>query len=232
MKHTTTVMMLLFLGFAASTYGQTDKRQHYFPVWTFHQDNVTIHGVSLGLWSFEREEPRRTHTNGIKYELIGIGLGMPLVGASSLVSESDSAFMVLKEKTLSERINGLSLSTTGTVCHCLTNGVTVGLVGQINFEVNGISASLVMNVTEKHSGVMATMLSNEAYYMNGLQIGLFNTGVKTRGVQIGATNRAPKVMKGVQLGIFNKTGRLKGVQLGLWNVNQKRKLPIINWNFK
>jgi len=53
--------------------------------------------------------------------------------------------------------------------------------------------------------------------MNGLQIGISNTGRRARGLQIG---------------LVNESDNLKGVQIGLWNVNKKRKLPIINWNFK
>lgn len=41
-----------------------------------------------------------------------------------------------------------------------------------------------------------------------------------------------KEFKGLQIGIRNKSDNMKGIQIGLWNVNGKRKLPIINWNFK
>jgi hypothetical protein len=38
------------------------------------------------------------------------------------------------------------------------------------------------------------------------------------------------IMRGLQIGIFNTSKHTKGVQLGIWNKNEKRKLPIINWN--
>ena len=38
--------------------------------------------------------------------------------------------------------------------------------------------------------------------------------------------------RGVQVGLINRSQSLTGVQFGLWNINQKRKFPIINWNFK
>lgn len=37
---------------------------------------------------------------------------------------------------------------------------------------------------------------------------------------------------GVQIGAVNQAKKLKGIQFGLWNVNEKRSLPIFNWNFK
>ena len=39
-------------------------------------------------------------------------------------------------------------------------------------------------------------------------------------------------MRGLQIGVVNKSKNLRGIQIGIWNVNQKRRLPLINWNFK
>ena len=229
MKHTKTIATILFLILTVCSYGQVGKRKNYFPIWTFHQDSINIHGISVGLWSFN-SEPRFTNTNGIKFELIGVGIGIPLIPRSPIVM-TDSAFVKLQKEPLSERINGLNLSTSGTVCHCLTNGLTAGLIGQINFQVNGISTSLFMNFSQKNNGIM-TALFNEAYYMSGLQIGLSNYGYKTNGLQLGLLSNGSKEMKGMQIGLYNKSEKLRGIQIGLWNVNQKRKLPLLNWNFK
>jgi hypothetical protein len=229
MRQTPNILTLLFLILTISSYGQVDKKKNYFPIWTFHKDSINIHGISVGLWSFN-SEPRFTNTNGIKIELIGVGIGIPLIPRSPIV-ETDSAFIKLEKEPLSERINGLNLSASGSACHCLTNGLTAGFIGQIHFQVNGISTSLFMNFTQRHNGVM-TALFNDAYYMNGLQIGLCNNGFKTKGVQIGGIGNYAKEMKGLQIGLYNKSEIFKGIQIGLWNVNQKRKLPLINWNFK
>jgi len=229
MRQITNILTMLFFILTISSYGQVDKRKNYFPIWTFHQDSINIHGISVGLWSFN-SEPRFTNTNGIKIELIGVGIGIPLIPRSPIV-ETDSAFIKLKQEPLSERINGLNLSASGSACHCLTNGLTAGFIGQIHFQVNGISSSLFMNFTQRHNGVM-TALFNDAYYMNGLQIGFSNNGYKTKGLQIGILGNNADEMNGLQIGIFNKSKNLKGLQIGLWNVNQKRKLPLINWNFK
>ncbi|MEG1230405.1 MAG: hypothetical protein RSD71_17075 [Flavobacterium sp.] len=214
MKNITILTTFLFLFLTVSSYGQINQKKDYFPGWTFHKDSINIHGISIGLWSFN-DEPRYTNTNGVKFELIGVGIALPLIPRSPIV-ETEEDFLKLNQKPLSERINGLSLSTSGTVCHCVTNGFTAGFIGQINFKVNGISTSLVMNLVQKQNGFMASMF-NDAYSVNGLQIGLGNTGVKARGVQIG---------------LINNSKNLKGIQIGLWNVNQKRKLPLINWNFR
>jgi hypothetical protein len=229
MRLTTIILTILFFILTISSYGQVDNRKNYFPIWTFHKDSINIHGISVGLWSFN-SEPRFTNTNGIKIELIGIGIGIPLIPRSPIV-ETDSAFIKLKQEPLSERINGLNLSASGSACHCLTNGLTAGFIGQMHFQVNGISTSLFMNFTQKHSGVM-TALFNDAYYMNGLQLGFSNNGYKTKGLQVGILENNADEMNGLQIALFNKSKKLKGIQIGLWNVNQRRKLPLINWNFK
>ena len=168
-------------------------------MWTYHQRNINIHGVSIGAFSV-RDKPRNTNTNGLKLELVGVGLLIPLIPESP-VAQSDSVFMKYQHEPISERINGISLSATGTACDCFANGISVGLVGQIQYKVNGISVSGFGNFAQIHNGIQISF-SNESYKMSGLQIGA-----------------------------FNKSHRTKGIQIGFWNINEKRKLPIINWSF-
>lgn len=227
MRNIQSLIILFFLAITITSFGQK-KKKNRFPISTFHKDSINIHGISIGLWSLG--ETRHTNTNGIKFELIGVGIFVPLMPKSPIV-KTDSAFIQIKKEPLSEKINGLNLSATGTSCHCLTNGVTIGFSGQINFQVNGISTSIFMNFTQKHNGVMIAM-TNEAYYMNGLQIGYFNGGFKTKGIQIGLFQNSAKNMKGIQVGLVNKSENLKGFQFGLWNTNGRRSLPFINWQFK
>lgn len=210
MKRILILLTLLTIAFTAG--GQ--KRKNYFLLWTYHQRNINIHGVSLGIGSV-RGEPRNTNTNGIKIELIGAGIAVPLIPESPIAT-NDSSFADEMAADVSERINGLSISASGTVCDCITNGITVGFLGQINLKVRGVSAAFFMNFTQSISGVHAAMIT-ESYQSNGIQIGAVNVGHRVNGLQIG---------------VFNKSSTLKGIQIGLWNVNQKRKLPLINWNFK
>lgn len=209
------IIIIALIALHVSSPGQINIKKNYFPVWTFHQDSIKIHGISLGFWSLS-SAPRITNTNGLKLELIGIGLLFGFLPRSPIV-DSDSAFNKLREKSLSEKINGLNLSTSGTACDCLTNGILAGTIGQISFQVNGISATFLFNFVEKNNGIMAAVFFNEAYYMNGMQIGFVNSGHKVTGLQIGLFNRAEKIY---------------GIQIGIWNVNQKQKLPVLNWNFE
>jgi hypothetical protein len=209
----TILSTVIFLSLTFNMFGQ-NKKKNFYPLWTFHDENVNIHGISLGFFSWNNNS-RNTTTNGVKIEFIGAGILIPLIPQSPIVN-SDSAFLSLRDTPLSESINGISLSGTGTWCDCLTNGVSIGLIGQINYQINGVSASNSVNFAQRHNGLQVAM-QNEAYYLNGVQLGLFNYSAKT---------------KGLQIGFFNRSKQLKGFQVGIWNVNPKRKLPLINWNFK
>lgn len=210
-------LLLLLLVVVASipSFGQKVQTQHRLPIWSHHQKNQRIHGVSIGLWSGFKE-PMNTNTNGIKLELIGAGIVLPLAPRSP-IDTNENAYIARISEPLSERINGLNLSASGSLCDCQTNGISLGMIGQYNRTVNGISASMIMNFSQNHNGIMAGGYISDAYKMNGIQLSLF-------------VNHS-KVTRGIQIALFNKSENLKGIQIGLWNVNQKRKMPIINWSF-
>ena len=213
---TRTFASIMFFVLTICSYGQNDNR---FPVWTFHKRNVNIHGLSVGLVSTVIDE-RNTNTNGIKLELIGVGLFVPLI----------PEFPTFEEQR-SERINGLSLSALGTVCDCLTNGLSIGGGSQLNYQVNGIALATMVNISEKQNGIMIAT-GNFTKITNGFQLGLTNGSSKINGVQIAFSVNESEKVRGLQIGIVNKTENLRGVQIGIWNVNEKRKLPLINWNFR
>jgi len=247
-----TISILLITSYA---FGQDTSQKNRFPVWTYHQKNVNIHGLSLGL--FSPTKPSHTNTNGMKVELIGVGILIPLIPKSPIAS-NDSEYVQLINEPLSERINGVFLSASGTACDCRTNGLVAGFVGHINNRVNGISAAGFVNFAQRHNGLQFAFI-NQSYRMNGMQAGGTNYASKTRGVQIAGysvsdtlkgaqfsgINNSKKMngvqvggynhsyeANGIQIGIVNKARNLKGIQFGLINVNQRRILPFVNWNFK
>jgi hypothetical protein len=197
------VLVLLFVVNSFFLISQNDTRQkkNRFLLWTYHHKNTQTHGLSVGLGSIPNKS-RNVITNGVKIEAIGVGLFVALTPFSP-ISESKEMFDSLRKQTLSEQINGISLSLSGTACNCETNGITLGGWAHYNYRVNGVSGVLWVNFTEIIRGVQFSLLWNDS----------FET-------------------KGVQIGLVNRSKNLKGFQFGLWNINQKRKLPLINWNFK
>jgi hypothetical protein len=195
------IFLLVFLvGFLQHSFAQ--QRKSYFPIWTFHQRNSNIHGLSIGLWS-GFDAPRRTNTNGLKVELIGLGFLSFQQHQNSQVAQNNIEFIANTKDTISERINGVVASPIGAYCNCNMNGISISGFAKLERRVNGISFAIFGNSVQIHRGIQLAVFSNEAYKMWGIQIGLFNRSHNTRGIQI-----------------------------GIWNRNEKRQIPLINWNFK
>ncbi|WP_100616345.1 LA_2272 family surface repeat-containing protein [Confluentibacter citreus] len=170
---------------------------------TFHTQNTTINGISVGAFPEFNEKKRFVRTNGIRLEIPGLGLVGLLANGS----------LIRKEET-DEIINGLNISG-GTMGNVSFNGITLALLVQSGTENNGIAIAGLWNGIDKSNGIQIAVLLNEATYSNGIQIALSNS---------------TEYMTGIQIGLLNKSKKTKGIQLGLWNINEKRKLPIINWN--
>jgi hypothetical protein len=193
----------------------TVKQKHRAPTWVYSDKNTNIYGASLGIGTV-RGNARFVNTFGVKLELIGVGLAVGLIPESP-VAQDENEFQSISKDTISENIYGLSISPLGSVCDCKVSGIALGGFGQIFYKVNGISITGAMTFSQRVNGLQAALLMNEVYWINGLQISAFNTSQKVNGIQIG---------------FINKTKKLKGIQIGLWNINEHRKFPIINWNFK
>jgi hypothetical protein len=83
--------------------------------------------------------------------------------------------------------------------------------------ISGINLTGLLTCIDEVHGVTISGINNFSYLMNGVSIAVLR-------------NRAT-VARGVQIGLFNKATDLRGFQFGLWNVNGKRSLPFINWQF-
>ena len=81
-------------------------------------------------------------------------------------------------------------------------GLDISLSGSFESKTNGATISLVMNKHDIINGLTIAAIGNHDTYCRGVQIGLINT-----------------------------CRDLRGFQIGIWNKNQKRALPIINWCF-
>ncbi|MEQ1733895.1 MAG: hypothetical protein ABL940_09485, partial [Bacteroidia bacterium] len=103
--------------------------------------------------------------------------------------------------------------------HVKVNGVNISLVNTINeMIIRGVNLTGLITVVDEIYGVTISGINNFSYIMNGVSIAGFR-------------NRAT-FTKGVQIGLFNKSTDLRGFQIGLWNINGRRSLPLINWQFK
>lgn len=195
-KYLSVILCLSFL----PAMSQSIKPDRRLLLGSFHRHHHKITGISYGLWSGSRK-PRNTTTSGLRLEILGEGIILPLLPGDPLAT-NDSEFIAVMHDTASEKIRGINLSATGSWCDCNITGISMGIIGEIFTKVRGISAAFFINAAQEHSGIQLALFATDAYKMSGLQVGLFNNSQKTRGIQI-----------------------------GLWNRNERRALPLINWNF-
>lgn len=100
----------------------------------------------------------------------------------------------------------------------IVHGLQAGFINMEPTIVNGLDINLTGSFESKTNGLTISLLMNKHYISNGLTFALIgNHDTKCNGVQIGLINSAVE---------------MKGLQIGLWNKNQKRSMPIINWSFK
>lgn len=190
------------------------ERKTYSPVWTYHQSNIQVRGLSVG-W-FPLKNTLNTTTTGLRLEVPGSGWIFFLAGVNPLGAVYDSTRFTQEEIHMPEKINGLSLSATGST-HTSVNGVCIGGIGHMGWRINGFSAAPWLSYMHTSHGFQLSGLHASSHRMKGLQLAIYTTA---------------EMLRGVQIGVVTKSRNTRGLQFGLWNVNEKRRLPVFNWNFK
>lgn len=190
-------------------------KTHYL-LWSHHEDSVNVVGLSVGGSNFFKETTC-TKTQGIRISVLGEGIAafmLPRAPLPTSRAEYDSS--MIYEPPI--EVNGISLSGTGDLFESNINGVIIGGMAHVTNKSNGYSMTLMYNFAVRHQGVQVATAINMAYVIRGIQMSIIG-------------NEAEE-LRGLQLGIRNRSKNTKGIQVGLWNINEKRKLPLINWSFR
>ena len=200
-------------------------------LWTTHSKNTDIIGVSIGLLPKEVfKDSTLTRTFGARIEAPGLGLFLPIAPKSPISTNEKSYQASLTQKPI-EIVYGINISS-GSLSNTQINGISGALIGQYLIKMNGISLATLGNLIERNNGICLAIIGNDNYKTNGIMASITgNTSIKLNGIQIGGYNET-KYLNGIQIGILNTSKESKGIQIGLWNKNEKRTLPLINWNFK
>lgn len=234
----------------------TIKHKKRFPMGFYTTGDVDIYGLSIGIGSDTYQDAGYTgvYSNGIRIEPISQSLlAFTLLFPIDQVRYPDdpALFAAFAKKPVNEQINGLNLSC-GTNAFANVNGVTISAIGQSlkntngislgglstwSFKSNGLQAGALHSNAVFSNGVLLSVFMAETYKGNGVQLSVFdNRYVHFTGFQAGLFNGLFKTrygrlesFTGVQIGLINCTKKLRGLQIGLWNVNEKRSLPFVNW---
>lgn len=166
-----------------------------------------VNGILFKYWEEEEDfTPKKVNGLGVGGNFLGVFLPFLLLfNLPDALSKGslNNDYQIIPENKMN-KINGVQLSLI-TMEPTVTNGLEINVSSNINAYAitNGLAASPLYNLHHEIKGVSVAPLANVGQKCRGLQIGLYNSCKDFRGVQIGG-----------------------------WNENGKRKLPLINWNFK
>ncbi|MCC3216731.1 hypothetical protein LIV57_15805 [Chryseobacterium sp. X308] len=151
----------------------------------------------------EEEHFKPKKVNGLGMGFNFMGVFLPPLMLFNLSLPNNGDYVIVPREKMNT-INGLQLSLIN-MEPTVTNGLEINVSSNINTYAvtNGMSVSPFFNVHHEMKGVSVAPLAN--------------IGQKCRGIQIG---------------LYNQCKDFRGIQIGGWNENGRRKLPLINWNFK
>jgi hypothetical protein len=168
-----------------------------------------VNGLMFNFWfkdSYDKDT-KYPLINGAEIDLnLGGVLALSMVVAHSLFDTV--AFEPLKTKELEEFINEP---------YKRINGFHVGICNMDNVNINGLSLNGSFSFKARVNGLAFSTIINANYQVNGISLSVLKN--------------SDFACNGIQIGLFNTCRKLRGFQFGLWNKNQKRSLPLINWSF-
>ena len=244
-----------------NTFGQTEKVVFPIGTYHSKATKIVGVSVGLwGKNTFRDTIISSTKTVGLRLEAPGLGWFLMLLGGSTSKSMEEHEERLKGRPESTEIVNGISVSALGTASHIKINGIsinglsgfledgnglmvsgfinmpehyqgiTIAVAGNIVYEMKGVQLAAIGNHVVIFSGLQCAFL-NKAKQLKGIQVGLYNESNKEKGVQIAVLNKSEEI-NGVQIGLINRSKKTRGFQFGLLNENEKRVLPLINWNFK
>ena len=234
----------LIIFFCFNSYAQNDTifdktHSQIFSLSPISKKVDKVNGVVFGVGHFENSRIDKQTINGINVEVNGAPIAGAFLGFISIMylpeviknnnvpitGENDFEKIKGLNTNLKLKINGINISSGCFFTSTSMNGLNISLGNKFD-NFNGVSITGIGNISNNHNGI-AIGLFNGNNNLKGMNIGVFNLTYELKGLHLGVINYA-KINKGVQVGIFNRSYS-KGLQVGLWNVNNKRSFPLINW---
>ena len=214
MKKVVTIVLLLFIGLHlfsqndSISYKQEKHTDRKYIVWIYPSWATHVYGVMFNFWSPSHINnlKRLPKIYGAEINLNPIGIFTPFVTAIHCIDPETHT-------PPTQSVDSLDLGYFKEI-----NGLQIGLLNFDPTMINGLDINLTGSFMSVTNGVTISGVLNKHYIING--------------VTLASIGNHDSKCNGVQIGLINSCKDLKGIQLGLWNKNQKRSLPIINWCFK
>ena len=198
-----------------------------------------VNGLAFGVGHFDNKKIKNQTINGLNLEVNGAPIAGAFLGFMSIMylpeiiknnnipitGENDFEKINGLNTNLNLKINGINISSGCFFTSTSMNGLNISLGNKYD-DFNGVSLTVLGNISDNHNGI-AIGLFNANNNLKGMNVGVFNLTYELKGVHFGVINYS-KINKGIQIGLFNRSYS-KGLQVGIWNVNNRRSLPFINW---
>jgi hypothetical protein len=198
-----------------------------------------VNGLVLGVGHVENKHVTNQTINGVNVEANPAPLAGAFIAFMSLVylpeiiknnKKSDSIrnteeYYKIKNYSPHLRLNGLNVSTGCFFTTTSMNGINISAGNKFN-NFNGLSVTVLGTISDHQNG-LSIGIYNANNDLSGSTIGIYNQSYQLSGLHLGIFNQT-RINRGVQIGVLNKSNS-KGFQLGLWNINNKRSMPFLNW---
>lgn len=222
-----TKLLLLFIYISTMSFGQSKSDSISILRFTPISQKISkVNGLAIGLGLDEAYESLGNQ-NIKKHKIInGLNLEINLLAIVWICFYKPDRFPGNETSV----VNGANISFGGFLKNTSHNGINFS-VYNYGRKMNGISFTFFGTYVESLNGFYFSCFGNSAKVGRGISISGLNEINDFKGFQVGLVNDSDK-LEGVQFGLINKSKTGKNIQIGLWNKNEKRQLPIINWNFK
>ena len=203
-------LFLVFLLFTFKIFSQNDsvRANKKYIVYYSPSEATEVNGLMFNIWFKDEDkvDVKFPRINGIEVDLnLANLMAAPIIIAHALFDSNTRS-------PITNRIDTINYRSFKQI-----NGLHFGLGSMENSVTNGLGINLMSSFSNKTNGIILSVV-NKNYQINGLSIGLLSNAVVN--------------CNGIQIGLINNCKKLKGFQFGLWNKNQKRSLPFINWSFR
>lgn len=193
-----------------------------------------VNGLVIGVGHYNSRFIAKQTINGVNLEASPTALAIPffvlyipeIIRKNKSNIDKDSLQIIKFEKSNPLiQMNGLSVSSGCFTTSANVNGINISPFNKIH-KMNGISVSGLGLQSDNLNG-FSVGVYNGTNTLNGMTLGLFNETYTLKGMQVGFYNYSA-VNSGIQIGVLNMS-KSRGFQIGLWNINNKRSMPFINW---
>ncbi|MCT2407798.1 hypothetical protein NZD88_09635 [Chryseobacterium antibioticum] len=209
MKINFMIMISLFAGSMVSAQDSlnTISGKPKFIAFSPSKATKNVNGMLIKYYDEIDQEIQPKKVNGVGLGFNGLGIFFPVLFLVNITSINNWGINDIGSEPLPDKMNTI-------------NGMQLSIVNMEPTVTNGLELSLSSNISAPS-------------VINGVAVSpLYNFHHTTKGVAVSTFANVSQKCRGIQVALINVCKDSRGIQIGFWNKNEKRKMPLINWNFK